>query len=481
VLTPDDLLARLDHVLTVEGARDLPTRQRTMRATLDWSHSLLTPDEQVLFRRLAVFAGGCTLESAEAVCPDEAMAASDVLAGISRLVEHSLVSVDSAADPVRYTMLEPVRQYAGEHLAASGEGAPLRDRHAAWMLTLAERAETGLVGREQAWWLRLFDAEHPNLRSALRWLTDREELERIAEMGWRIVQFWISRGHFNEGARWLEPLLARDAELTTLGRLRVHYTIAYLRPGQGRMEESVQFLPEVSRLASATGDEHLVAYVHGLSAGLAVYAGDLDSARTYADVARDWYERNEWEWPTLGIYMADAASAVERGDLATARQLLERAEVNMRAGGDWWHLVHIINFKCQVAIVQGDALGAASGCREAIERSRRLGTTSALPDSLALLGGALVVGDHPELAARLFGAVEALRERLGDTMIVSSRRELYRDHLARIEEQLGGEAMAEAWQIGRMASLDDVIEQSLAVFGDALVPEPSTGQPRLDT
>ena len=473
VLTPDELLTRLDHVLTVEGARDLPPRQRTMRATLDWSHSLLSHDERTLFRRLAVFAGGFTLEAAEAVLPDERMAAGETLAGLSTLVDHSLVSVNTAADPVRYGLLEPVRQYAGEHLAASGDGAPLRDRHAAWMLELAARAEAGLVGPEQAWWLRLFDAEHPNLRSALRWLTDREELERIAELGWRIVQFWVSRGHFNEGARWLEPLLTRDAELSTLAQLRVRYAVAYLRPGQGRMEESVAFLPGICRLASETGDKHLEAFVNGLSAGLAVYAGDLEAARRYADVARSWYEANRWEWPTLGVYMADAASAVERGDLPAARKLLERAESNMRAGGDWWHLVHIINFACEVALVQGDAEGAAASCREAIDRSRHLGTTSALPDSLALLGGALVVGGHAELATRLFGAVEALRERLGDTMIVSSRRELYRQHLALIDEQLGAEPMADAWRHGRSAPIDDVIEESLTMFN--LGPRPDAG------
>ena len=135
----------------------------------------------------------------------------------------------------------------------------------------------------------------------------------------------------------------------------------------------------------------------------------------------------------------------------------------MRAGGDWWHLVHIINFKCQVAIVQGDARGAASGCREAIARSRHLGITSALPDSVALLGGALVVGDHPE--------------RLGDTMIVSSRRELYRQQLGQIEEQLGAGAMAEAWQAGRAAALDDVIGQSLAVFDDVPLDELELNSP----
>ena len=172
-----------------------------MRATLDWSHGLLSAAEQLLFRRLAVFSGGFTLEAVEAVCPDALHPTDKVLASLSGLIEHSLVKAHAWTTPRRYGMLEPVRQYAGEYLAASGEGAVLRRRHADYFLALAVQAETGLIGHDQAYWLSLFDAEHPNLRSALRWLTDTGEHEQLVDLFWRTTPSSSSPGATSTRAR----------------------------------------------------------------------------------------------------------------------------------------------------------------------------------------------------------------------------------------------------------------------------------------
>ena len=463
-LTPADLLTRLNHVLSVGGARDLPTRQRTMRATLDWSHGLLSDAEQLLFRRLAVFSGGFALEAVEAVCPDALHPTAEVLASLSGLIEHSLVKAQAGTTPRRYGMLEPVRQYAGEYLAASGEGAVLRRRHADYYLTLAAQAEAGLVGHDQAYWLSLFDAEHPNLRSALRWLTDTGEHEQLVDLFWRTTQFFVTRGHFNEGARWLEPVLTHDTQMSDLSRTRARFSIAYLITGQGRLEEAIQHCADGAEIAQAAGELRLAAMCHGLAAGLGTYLGDAEVTRPHAEAAAAWYDANPIDWPVLGSQVYRAGRAMEQGDFPAAIEVLERAEAALREAGYWWHLMHILNFRSQVAIAQGDAWQAARTCRDSIEVGTRIGVTLTLPDTLAILGLALSLIGEPEQAARMFGAVEALRERLGDLLIVSSRREMYEQALARIAGAIGDAAMAEAWQEGRAAPLDDVIADSLAPF-----------------
>jgi predicted ATPase/transcriptional regulator with XRE-family HTH domain len=463
-LTPADLQSRLNHVLTVEGARDLPTRQRTMRATLDWSHGLLSDAERLLFRRLAVFSGGFTLEAIESICPDESHPTAEVLASLSGLIEHSLVKAQAGTTPRRYGMLEPVRQYAGEHLAASGEGAALRRHHADYYLALAAEAETGLIGADQARWLALFDAEHPNLRAALAWLTDTGEHEQLVDLFWRTTQFFVTRGHFNEGARWLEPVLAHDREMSDVSRVRSRFSVAYLITGQGRLEEAIQHCADGADIAQATGEYRLAAMCHGLAAGLGTYLGDAEVTRPHAEAAGAWYDANPIEWPVLGPQVYRAGRAMEQGDFAGAIDVLEAAEAALRGAGYWWHLMHILNFRSQVAIAQGDAWQAARTCRDSIEVGNQIGVTLTLPDTLAILGLALSQIGEAEQAARMFGAVEALRERLGDLLIVSSRREMYEQALARITDEIGEEAKADAWQVGRSALLDDVIADSLASF-----------------
>ena len=368
-LTPADLLARLNHVLSVEGARDLPTRQRTMRATLDWSHGLLSDAEQLLFRRLAVFSGGFTLEAVEVVCPDVLLPTAEVLASLSGLIEHSLVTTQTGTTPRRYGMLEPVRQYAGEHLAASGEGTALRRRHADYYLALAAEAETGLIGPDQATWLAVFDAEHPNLRAALLWLTDTGEHEQLVDLFWRTTQFFVTRGHFNEGARWLEPVLAHDSTMSDVSRTRARFSVAYLITGQGRLEEAIQHCADGAGIAQAAGELRLAAMCHGLAAGLGTYLGDAEVTRPHAEAAGAWYDANPIEWPVLGSQIYRAGRAMEQGDFAAAIDVLDAAEAALRGAGYWWHLMHILNFRSQLAIAQGDARQAARTCRE-LDRDR---------------------------------------------------------------------------------------------------------------
>jgi non-specific serine/threonine protein kinase len=189
------------------GAHDLPARQQTLRATIDWSYDLLTLEEQTLFAWLSVFVGGCTLEVAEDVCARAGDLLLDVLDGVTSLVDKSLLwrEEDPTSGEPRFTMLETIREYAGERLAASGAEGTLRAAHAAHFLALVEEAEPQLTGAQQAMWLARLDREHDNLRAVLRWAEEHEEHREVGlQVAAALWRFWFVRGHYGEGRSWLE-------------------------------------------------------------------------------------------------------------------------------------------------------------------------------------------------------------------------------------------------------------------------------------
>ena len=214
LLPPRALLARLDGPsgdtaleLLAGGPRDAAARQRTLRDTIEWSYNLLPPAPRAVFRRLAVFAGGCALEAAEAVTAgtDREL---DALAAVGSLVTSSLVRREELPDgEVRLVLLRTIREFALEALAACGEAPATRQAHAAWVLALAEQAAPHVQGAAQALWLRRLETEHDNVRAALRWLAESGEAERGLRVGNALLWFWFNRGHWQEGLAWLERFL----------------------------------------------------------------------------------------------------------------------------------------------------------------------------------------------------------------------------------------------------------------------------------
>ena len=208
LLPPQAMLARLGRRLELlrGGARDMPDRHQTLRHAIAWSYDLLEAGEQALFRRLAVFAGGCTLEAAEAVCQavDDSAASPgqslEVLDGMASLVDKSLLrQEEQASGEPRFRMLETIREYGLECLTASGEEPAVRRAHADYYLALAEAAEPALTGPEQATWLDRLEAEHDNLRAALRWAEESGEAEIGLRLAGAFCQFWLMRGYLREG------------------------------------------------------------------------------------------------------------------------------------------------------------------------------------------------------------------------------------------------------------------------------------------
>jgi len=286
-LDPATLLSRLDEALSTAWARDLPVRQRTMRATLDWSHDLLSKEERALFRRFSVFAGGFTLEAAEEVCASEEVEPEEILELLGRLVEQSLVVVRTDTEGLRYGMLEPVRQYALERLGESGEAAAMRERHAQYFLALAETAKSELRGPEAVAWLDRIDHQHDNLREALGWAREVNDLETGLRLSGELCCFWWRRGYLGEGRRWVEGFISEDPDVGQptfgLARAGALYGAGALAFGQGDLVRATELFEEGLTLYRELGDEVGVANVLVELGQVARAQGDYDRAATLSE------------------------------------------------------------------------------------------------------------------------------------------------------------------------------------------------------
>nr|MBF6590632.1 helix-turn-helix domain-containing protein [Ktedonobacterales bacterium] len=293
LLSPSGLLARLEHGLgfLVGGARDLSERQQAMRSTLAWSENLLSAEERVLFRRLAVFVGGCTLEVAEAVCaaPEGAPPLGvEVLEGLSALVDQSLAQQREEGGESRFSMLHVIREYALERLEMSGEAEALRRAHAASLVALIERAEPELTGPEVGVWLDRLEREHDNLRAALGWAQERGEVETGLRLVAAVFRFWMARGHLREGRAWVETLLAREAEVdagnasavsgppgAALRRARALFAAGVLAVYQGDNTTAETWLEEATAVGQAVGDRPTTARALNMLGVMAMHQGEL--------------------------------------------------------------------------------------------------------------------------------------------------------------------------------------------------------------
>jgi predicted ATPase len=234
VLSVGQIAAKLDDSLRLlsAGGRSAVPRHRTLRATLDWSHELLSEPEQKLFGRLSVFAGGFTLEAA-----GEGTEGRDILELLGRLVDKSLVVAEPGAEgALRYRMLEPVRQYALERLVEGGEAEETRRRHAAFFLALAEKARPKLRAAPQVEWLQRLEKENGNMRGALSWALSADDVSSAARLGWALYMFWWIRNYQPEGRRWTEPILPRRNELPPWLRIRAIIVFGAMVYGQGDSE-----------------------------------------------------------------------------------------------------------------------------------------------------------------------------------------------------------------------------------------------------
>jgi predicted ATPase len=264
MLSVEEISARLGDSfrLLAAGSRTALSRQRTLHATMDWSHELLGQKERVVFRRLSVFAGGFTLEAAESICAGDELQRDDVLELLSRLVDKSLMVAQERDGAVRYRLLETIRQYGRERLEEAGEAAHVRQQHAGYYLAVAEEADPELKGDRQVTWLERLETEHDNLRVAMRWLLGRGESELAARLGWALWLFWGIRTHLAEGRRSMEPALSArgSVAMTASARAKVLFVAGMMANYQGDHLSAEPLVQESLRLFKELEDNVGTAY-----------------------------------------------------------------------------------------------------------------------------------------------------------------------------------------------------------------------------
>ena len=323
VMAPEAMLRRLEQRLDLltGGARDRPERQQTLRGAISWSHELLEPAEQALFRRLAVFTGGCSLEAVEEVCDGDL----DVLGS---LVDRSLVRQrDAEGGEPRFDQLETLREYALERLAESGEAEAFHRRHAEYFALLAEDAEVRFqTGEETPQLGRMLDAESDNLRAALAWCGTAGEVELELRIASALLLFWTVRGYLTEGRRWLDDALVRAAGEPAL-RAKALAATAGLAYRQGDNERSREAWTEALKLYREIGDPTGTATVVGSLGNVAVGEGDLARAlELYEESARLFREMGDRRRLANVVGNMGAVASMQR-DYERARALCEEALV----------------------------------------------------------------------------------------------------------------------------------------------------------
>ena len=514
LFAPQALLSRLRNRLTllVGGAQDLPLRQQTLRGTIAWSYDLLGQDEKALFRRLAVFVGGCTLEAAEAVCTAQGDLLIDVLEAVAALVDKSLLRQETQADgQPRLLMLETIREYALERLAASGEAEAVRRQHAIFFLRFSEEAEPKIRGAEHFLWRTRLEVEHDNLRAALRWTLESQEAEMGMQLAFSLVAFWRASNQDREGRNWCEQVLAQPGtSARTAARAMALLAAGAMTMFQGDLpqaqlllEESIAIGREVGRAAKRTLALALALLAYG-----ALLQGNLGAARELAEEGVRLFREVGEAWGTALALNHLGRATLELGDPVAARPLLEESAALFRAG-NMQRLAMPLNTLGRVALRQGDDTGARAYCEEALAVARATGDELFIAEALAQLGTvALHVGDsgqatalyqqsltliwtrgyreciaedlaglaatasllgQPERAARLFGAVEALREVSGIRLSPLPRAD-YDRAVEGIRAHLDEATFAQAWEKGRAMPLEQAIAEALATQD-----EPPTG------
>lgn len=390
VLSPSSMRARLASRLQLltGGARDLPQRQQTLRAAIDWSYDLLNAAEQRLFRRLSVFAGGCTLEGAEAVCDTKSDLDLDLLDGMASLVDKSLVrQVEPAKGESRFVMLQTIREYALEKLEVSGEDALTQRALAAYCLVLAEEETTEQTGTEGAEWLERFTIEQDNFRAGLDWLTETGNTEWGLRLGAALFRFWEMRESLAEGRSRLDKLLKlAGAAAPTKARARAVFAAGVLAQVQGDYASADVLIRESVDITSQLGDKQGTAV--SLNA-LAVSARD----RGGVPVARALFEESLLLWREVGDRkgvarsLSNLANVVKlQGDYTRARSLYAECLSIFEELGDQTGIAWSMNYEGDVARDQGDWATAQTLYEQGLAIFRELGDRWGVAGTLADLG-----------------------------------------------------------------------------------------------
>jgi non-specific serine/threonine protein kinase len=513
-LSVEEIAARMEHVVQflTRGARTVPGRHQTLRATLDWSYHLLDDAERSVFNRLAVFSGSFTANAAEVVCAGPEVGEADVLPALARLVDKSLVIVHDRAVETRYRLLEPLRQYAQEQRAAGGDPNDAYRRHRDWFLSLAAEASKGLAGPGQGRWLDRLESEHDNLRAVLGRSLAHGDPAGAAELAAVIWQFWLMRGHLHEGRDWLERILAMVPEPTPMrahllwvagildrphakvaerhfseslhiwrtlgsreGEARLLGSLGFLTQACGEHERAIAYLKQGRTLSDGDTDLATLARIEtGL--GLSVLAlGRTEAAAVHCLRARALFQQ-------LGDAGGDAAAAANLGlvYLVTGRDDLaeplwqESLDVRRRLG-DHGAAAHVLALLGSLETRRGDHDRATDLFLESWELRRQSGGEDGLAPVFEGLSAIATAQGDAVRATNLAGAAAALRTTTGEPPH-SWEQDALDNTLGTLRAILAPDAFTQAWNDGEVLALGgDLTITPMVVAGDTPPPHVKRG------
>ena len=448
VLTPRQILERLSRRLDLlKGGRDADPRQQTLRATIEWSYQLLTEAEQILFARLSVFAGGCTLDSAEEVAYSD-------LDTLQSLVDKNLLRRTED----RFWMLETIREYAAERLETSGEAADLRRRHAEHFLALAEKASPHLPMHTRAWVDRV-EQEHDNFRVALDWLEVAGERARSLQLAGALWGFWYIRGYVAEGRRRIERAIRAD-ERPAAALARALNGATSLALEMGDLVTARKWADDALALSQALGDAWRTAYSILLLGNVHAEERDLAAGQRLFEEALQRFRELRDEHYTLLAMRLLAWMCYDLGDRERARALHEDVVHQAQASGNERMRATSLGALAEYAVNDGKIANALPMLRESTRIYRDLGERHELAINLCRFARAAAAAGRAETAARILSGAEILRKEIGISWsywVV----EMNNMTLADIHARLDDASFAQAWEQGRRLTVGEAITLAL--------------------
>jgi non-specific serine/threonine protein kinase len=478
VLSVEQISSRLEDsfaLLAGSGKRTAPARQGTLRATMDWSYELLPEEERLLLRRVSVFAGGFALEAAEVVCAGGDLERGEVLELLASLVDKSLVLVSERDGEARYRLLETIRQYGLEKLEEGGEAGQMRGRHAAWFLSLAERAESELKGHQQVAWLARLEKEHDNLRVAMRWLLEEGETDSAVRIAWALWLFWRVHGYQGEGYRYTGEALEAGDALPTLVRAKALCVRGLMSYGIESIEGTERLWEQSAALFRQTKDTFGLALTMGGLSAMALAQGDLDRSTALFEETMELYKKIENKWGVGSVLSHQGVIPLSRGEHEQAARYFEEALAISREIGD--KLIGSVSLHnlAWTSRLQGNYERAAGLYVEGLGVAVELGDKADVAYCLEGLASMIAEREEPARAARLFGASEALLEAIGAPLHVQAQdRALYERTVESLRCRLGEEAFGVAWAEGRAMTLEQVVEYALGTLASSERPASPT-------
>jgi predicted ATPase len=465
LIPPAALLVRLEKRLPLltGGARDLPERQQTLRSAIAWSYDLLSPEEQTLFRRLGVFAGGCTLEAAEAVAGsgDEL----EIFDGLASLVDKSLLRLDESGDEPRFRMLETIREFAAEELQRNGEAADAQRAHADWCLSLAKRAYDVCVrGAVQPVWISRIVADDANMQTALRWLEQAGDVESWLGLAATLTPMWLLSGRPRQADESLARGLTRAESASPETRARALYWGGDRAMFRGELEEAAALGEQCRQIFAELGDVWGVGIAEQLLARVHWSAGNHERAEPLFTSALTAFQgTGSRDWEALGLVNM-GEMALDLGQLDRAASRLSEALAMSRDLNDPWGVAIALNSLGLTAVEQDNYGAAAAHLVDALATWRELGVESTdfarWLESTALLAERTGATDA---AVRLFRAAATHRDRSGQPHIRGDQSRID-EAVGRALANLGESKYAAIVAAGQAISIDDAIAEAWQVL-----------------